>query len=77
MKLLSTITALLLSFLAFSQDLIEYNYGTYSKNGEELSIEEVEQLTKELKFGWCAKYLCYIRSGNSQKLTIYIPIPSK
>jgi hypothetical protein len=55
MKLLATITALLLSFSAFSQDLIEYNQGTFSRNVEELSIQEVEQLTKELNVGWYAK----------------------
>jgi len=59
MKLLATITALLLSFSAFSQDLVEYNDGTFSRNGEELSIQEVEQLTKEFKVGLYAKYLLY------------------
>ena len=52
-------TALLFSFSAFSQDLIEYNQGTFSRNGEELSIQEVERLTKELKAGLYAKYLLY------------------
>jgi len=59
MKILATITALLLSFSAFSQDLIEYNDGTFSRNGEELSIQEVERLTKEFKVGLYAKYLLY------------------
>ena len=49
MKLLTTIAALLLSFSAFSQDYIEYNEGKFSRNGEELSIEQIEKLTKELK----------------------------
>ena len=49
MKLLTTIAALLLSFSAFSQDLIEYNQGTFSRNGEELSIEQIESLTKRIK----------------------------
>ncbi len=49
MKLLTTIVALLLSLLAFSQDLIEYNQGTFSSNGEELSIEQIENLTKQIK----------------------------
>lgn len=49
MKLLTTITALLLSFSAFSQDIIEYNQGTFSRNGEELSIEQIENLTKQIK----------------------------
>ena len=49
MKLLATITALLLSFSAFSQDIIEYNQGTFSRNGEELSIKQIESLTKQIK----------------------------
>ena len=49
MKLLTTIAALALSFSAFSQDLIEYNEGKFSRNGEELSIEQIEKLTEELK----------------------------
>ena len=49
MKLYTTLAALLLSFSAFSQDLIEYNEGKFSRNGEELSIEQIEKLTKELK----------------------------
>ena len=61
MKLLATITALLLSFSAFSQDLIEYNEGKFSRNGEELSIEQIEKLTKELKpfQRWRANDLLY------------------
>ena len=55
MKLLTILAAFLLSFSAFSQDIIEYSQGTFSRNGEELSIQEVEQLTKELKAGWYTK----------------------
>ena len=47
MKLLATITALLLSFSAFSQDLIEYRDFKFYKNGSEISFEEVTTLTKE------------------------------
>lgn len=49
MKLLTILAAFLLSFSAFSQDIIEYNQGTFSKNGEELSIEQIGKLTKQLK----------------------------
>lgn len=47
MKLLTTIAALLFSFLAFSQDLIEYRDFKFYKNGSEISFEEVTTLTKE------------------------------
>ena len=45
MKLLSIITALLLSFTAFSQDLIEYRDFKFYQNGAEISFEEVSELT--------------------------------
>ena len=45
MKLLATITALLLSFSAFSQDLIEYRDFKFYQNGSEISFEEVSELT--------------------------------
>ena len=67
MKLYTTLAALLISFSAFSQDLIEYNEGKFSRNGEELSIEQIEQLTKELKAGLYAKYLLYFgRRANNR-----------
>jgi hypothetical protein len=47
MKLLATITALLLSFSVFSQDLIEYRDFTFYQNGSEMSFDEVTELTKE------------------------------
>ena len=47
MKLLTTITALLLSLSAFSQDLIEYQNSKFYQNGSEISFEEVTELTKE------------------------------
>ena len=59
MKLISFFTAILISLSVFSQDLIEYNDGTFSSNGEELSINEVKQLTKEFKLGLYAKALLY------------------
>jgi len=45
MKLLTTIAALLFSFSAFSQDLIEYRDFKFYQNGSEISFEEVKQLT--------------------------------
>ena len=45
MKLLPTITALLLSFSAFSQDLIEYRDFKFYQNGAEISFEDVSKLT--------------------------------
>jgi len=47
MKLLTTIAALLLSFSAFSQDLIEYRDFKFYQNGVEISFEEVTELTKK------------------------------
>ena len=47
MKLLTTITALVLSFLASSQDLIEYRDFKFYQNGSLLSFDEVTELTKE------------------------------
>jgi len=45
MKLLTTIAAVLISISAFSQDYIEYDNGTFSKNGKELSMEQIDDLT--------------------------------
>ena len=47
MKLLATITALVLSFSVFSQDLIEYRDFKFYQNKAEISFEEVTKLTKE------------------------------
>jgi len=55
MKLLTTIAAGLISFSAFSQDLIEYNEGKFSRNGEELSMEQVEHLIEQYQAGWQAQ----------------------
>ena len=51
MKLLTTIAAVLISISAFSQDYIEYDNGTFSKNGEQLSMEQVDDLTVLHKAG--------------------------
>lgn len=45
MKLLTTIAALLISFSAFSQDLIEYRDFKFYQNGVEISFDEVYELT--------------------------------
>ena len=45
MKLLTIIAALMLSFSAFSQYNIEYQDFKFYQNGEEISLEEVSELT--------------------------------
>lgn len=55
MKGKTLIVALLLSFTAFSQSLIEYNDGKFLRNKEELSIEQVENIMEEYRVGWEAK----------------------
>ena len=51
MKLLTTIAAVLISFSAYSQDLIEYDNGTFTQNEEELSMEQIYDLTVLHKAG--------------------------
>ena len=51
MKLLTTIAAVLISISAFSQDYIEYANGTFTQNGEELSMEQIYDLTLLHKAG--------------------------
>ena len=51
MKLLSTIAAVLISISAFSQDYVEYNEGVFSRNGEELSMQQIDDLTLLHKAG--------------------------
>ena len=51
MKLLTTIAAVLISLSAYSQDLIEYDNGTFTQNGEELSMEQIYDLTVLHKAG--------------------------
>ena len=51
MKLLTTIAAVLISISAFSQDLIEYDNGTFTQNGEELSMKQIYDLTVLHKAG--------------------------
>ena len=47
MKLLTIMVALLISFSASSQDLIEYRDFKFYQNGEEISFDEVTELLKE------------------------------
>jgi hypothetical protein len=68
MKLLTTIATLLLTFSAFSQDLIEYRDFKFYQNGSEISFEEVSELTfrydiakKEFKRG--IKYYAISQQG--------------
>jgi len=51
MKLLTTIAAVLISISAYSQDYVDYNEGTFSRNGEELSMEQIKDLTVLHKAG--------------------------
>tara|TARA_B110000977_G_scaffold185603_1_gene250590 strand:+ start:349 stop:858 length:510 start_codon:yes stop_codon:yes gene_type:complete len=51
MKLLTTIAAVLISISAFSQNYVEYNEGAFSTNGEELSMEQINDLTVLHKAG--------------------------
>ena len=51
MKLLTTIAAVLISISAFSQNYVDYNEGTFSRNGEELSMEQIDDLTVLHKAG--------------------------
>ena len=49
MKLLTTIAAVLISISGFSQDYVEYENGTFSSNGKELSLDKVELIMKQYK----------------------------
>ena len=51
MKLLTTIAAVLISVSAFSQDYVEYDNGTFTQNGEQLSVEQIYNLTGLHKAG--------------------------
>ena len=51
MKLLTTIAAVIISISAYSQDLIKYENGTFTQNGEELSMEQIDDLTLLHKAG--------------------------
>ena len=51
MKLLTTIAAVLISISVFSQDYVEYDNGTFTQNGEELSMEQVYDLALLHKAG--------------------------
>ena len=69
MKLLSTIAAVLISISAFSQDYIEYDNGTFTQNGEQLSMEQVKDLVNHFnvggpKFRRAKKYLRLAQKRN-------------
>jgi hypothetical protein len=49
MKLLNILIGFLISSVCFGQDLVEYEDGIFFRNGVELSIEQVEQLSLEYK----------------------------
>ena len=51
MKLLTTIAAVLISISAYSQDYVEYDKGTFTQNGEQLSMEQIYDLTVLYKAG--------------------------
>ena len=51
MKLLTTIAAVLISVSAYSQDYVEYDNGTFTQNGEQLSMEQIYDLTVLHKAG--------------------------
>ena len=50
-KLLTIIAAVLISISAYSQDYVEYNEGTFSQNGEQLSMEQIDDLTLSYNTG--------------------------
>ena len=51
MKLLTTIAAVLISVSAYSQDYVEYDNGTFTQNGEQLSMEQIDDLTLSYNTG--------------------------
>ncbi len=51
MKLHTTIAAVLISISAFSQDYIEYDNGTFTQNGEELSLKQINDMTISYNVG--------------------------
>ena len=51
MKLLTTIAAVLISISAYSQDLIEYDNGTFTQIGEELSMKQISDMTINYNVG--------------------------
>jgi hypothetical protein len=51
MKLLTTIAAVLISISAFSQDYVEYDNGIFTQNGEQLSMEQINNLTLSYNTG--------------------------
>ena len=57
MKFTSILSAFLIAANCFGQDLIEYGEGMFTRNGEELSLDQVEQLAKEYQVWGKTKYL--------------------
>ena len=51
MKLLTTIATVLISISAYSQDYVEYDNGAFTRNGEQLSMEQAEHLIEEYQAG--------------------------
>ncbi len=48
MKIITTIAIVLISLNAFSQDYIDYEDFTFYQNGEEISLDQVKILTKNM-----------------------------
>ena len=67
MKLLTTIAAVLISISAFSQDLIEYDNYSFSRNGESLTMEEIGELTVIYNVGKKE----FIRANNLLRYRVY------
>ena len=69
MKLLTTIAAVLISISAFSQDYIDYDNGTFTQNGKELSLKQIDDLTVLHKAGRgnvrrANRFECMYKDGN-------------
>jgi len=67
MKLLTTIAAVLISISAFSQDYVEYDNYSFSRNGESLTMEEIGELTVLYKVGKKE----FIRANNLLRYRVY------
>lgn len=48
MKIITTIAIVLISLTALSQDYIDYEDFTFYQNGEEISLDQVKILTKNM-----------------------------
>ena len=67
MKLLTTIAAVLISISAFSQDYVEYDNYSFSRNGESLTMEEIGELTVLYKVGKKE----FLRANNLLRYRVY------